>query len=119
MQNRQKIKRNKIHRRQRRTRAKMTGTSQKPRLSVFRSLLHIYAQAIDDVKGITLVAVSDKELKTKKGNKSEVAALVGESMGKKLVTKKISVIIFDKGAYRYHGRVKALAEGIRKAGIKF
>lgn len=96
----------------------MTGTADKPRVSVFRSLTHISVQAIDDIAGKTLVAVSDKEVKAK-GNKTEVATAVGEAAGKKLADKKISKIVFDKGAYKYHGRVKALAEGIRKAGINF
>ncbi len=119
MKNLNKIKREHTERRKRRTRAKIVGTAKQPRLSVFRSLSAIYAQAIDDVKSKTLVAVSIKELKAKKGTKIEIAGLIGELMGKKLKAKKISSVIFDKGAYKYHGRVKALAEGIRKAGIKF
>lgn len=115
-----KIKRTNFFRRQRRTRVKMTGTSVKPRLSVFRSLIHISVQAIDDVKGKTLVAASDQEITAKtKMSKIDKAGLVGELVGKKLMAKKISNIIFDKGAYKYHGRVKALADGIRKAGLKF
>jgi len=119
MKNLNKIKRDNFFRRQRRTRAKIVGSASKPRLTVFRSLIHISAQAIDDNKGKTLVAVTDKELKLKKGSKMELATLTGELMGKKLKEKKISAIIFDKGAYKYHGRIKALAEGIRKAGISF
>lgn len=113
-----KIKQAKGLRRQARTRAKITGTADKPRLSVFRSLLHIYGQAIDDIGCRTLVAVSDKQVKVK-GNKTVVAQAVGEAIGKKLIEKKINKIVFDKGAYKYHGRVKAMAEGIRKAGIIF
>lgn len=111
-------KRERYYRRQHRTRAKMSGTATKPRVSVFRSLLHISAQAIDDLKRHTLLAVTDKELKIK-GTKIEIAAAVGQIFGKKLQDKKITAIIFDRGAYKYHGRVKALAEGIRQAGIKF
>lgn len=118
MKDRNKVKKQHALRRQIRTRAKIKGTNDKPRVSVFRSLNHISVQAIDDVKRTTLVAASDKEAKAK-GNKTEVATLVGELMGKKLGEKKIKDIIFDKGAYKYHGRVKALAEGIRKAGINF
>jgi large subunit ribosomal protein L18 len=118
MKDRNKVKRGKAQRRQIRTRAKINGTAVKPRVSVFRSLNHISVQAIDDVKQVTLVATSDKEAKGK-GNKTEVAAVVGELMGKKLKEKKLENIIFDKGAYKYHGRVKSLAEGIRKAGINF
>jgi len=120
MENLNKIKREKSLRRKRRTRAKMMGTTKKPRVSVFRSLVHISAQAIDDVAGKTLAAATDKASKiTKKTSKLEIAAQVGEALGLKLKEKKIINIIFDKGAYKYHGRVKALADGIRKAGIKF
>jgi large subunit ribosomal protein L18 len=87
-------------------------------LSVFRSLTHISAQAIDDIKGVTIVSASDKELTTK-ATKVEKAMALGEILGKKLIEKKISEIIFDRGAYKYHGRVKSLAEGLRKVGIKF
>ena len=118
MKDKNKLKNQKAARRSNRTRAKMFGMAGKPRVSVFRSLAHIYAQAIDDNKKITLVAASDKEIKAK-GTKSEISALVGEELGKKLLDKKISSIIFDRGAYRYHGRVKALADGIRKAGVNF
>ncbi|MBT4349894.1 50S ribosomal protein L18 [bacterium] len=113
-----KVKKAKFFRRQRRTRAKMIGTATKPRMSVFRSLLHIYVQAIDDVNSLTLAAASDKDIK-EKGKKADIAAKVGETFGKKLADKKITEGIFDKGAYKYHGRVKALADGIRKSGINF
>jgi len=113
-----KVKKAKFFRRQRRTRAKIVGTATKPRMSVFRSLLHIYIQAIDDVNGLTLAAASDKDVK-EKGKKAEIATKVGEAFGKKLADKKITEGIFDKGAYKYHGRVKALADGIRKSGINF
>jgi large subunit ribosomal protein L18 len=119
MKDKNKQKRQLTIRRQRRTRAKIEGTAVKPRVSVFRSLAHISVQAIDDVKAVTLVASNDKELKATKKNKTEIAALVGEAFGKKLADKKIVSIIFDKGAYKYHGRIKALADGIRKQGIKF
>lgn len=113
-----KVKGQKIIRRRIRTRAKMQGTALKPRVSVFRSLLHIYAQAINDDAKLTIAAVSDQELK-KTAKKQELATAVGELLGKKLQDKKISQIIFDRGAYKYHGRVKMLAEGLRKSGIKF
>ncbi len=114
-----KIKREKYLRRQRRSRAKVQGTAQKPRLTVFRSLTHIYVQAVDDVASKTLVAASDKELKGVKGTGVELADKVGELMGQKLKDKKITEAVFDKGAYKYHGRVKALADGVRKSGINF
>jgi len=119
MKNINKIKKLKFFRRQKRTRSNIVGTSEKPRLSVFRSLTNIYVQAIDDVNHKTLISASSKELKKKKGNKIEIASLVGELMGKKLKEKNIIKIVFDKGAYKYHGRVKALADGIRKMKINF
>ncbi len=119
MKDKNKAKNWRALRRQRRTRARIIGTATKPRVSVFRSLTHIYVQAIDDISKRTLAAAADKELKNVKGNKTDLAAKVGEAMGQKLKDKKISEIIFDKGAYKYHGRVKSLADGIRKAGINF
>ena len=118
MKDKKKFKREKALRRATRTRSKMFGIAGKPRVSVFRSLSHIYVQAIDDHKKVTLLAASDKEIKSK-GNKTEIASLVGELMGQKLLDKKITSILFDRGAYKYHGRVKALAEGMRKAGVIF
>lgn len=91
------------------------------RLSVFRSNRHIYAQIIDDAKGKTLVAFSDKNLLKKRGTetKTQAAVLVGEALAKKARAKKISEVVFDRGGYKYHGRIKALAEGARKEGLKF
>lgn len=113
-----KVKRQKINRRRIRTRARILGTASRPRLSVFRSLSHIFVQAIDDSRRVTLLAASDKEIELK-GKKTEIALAVGELMGKKLSDKKIKTVIFDRGAYKYHGRVKMLADGLRKTGIKF
>lgn len=118
MKDKNKVKRNNFVRRQYRTRVKITGTVIKPRVSVFRSLMHISVQAIDDNSRKTLLALSDKNIKAK-GTKSEVATALGEEFGQQLKSKKIETIAFDKGAYKYHGRVKALADGIRKAGINF
>ena len=118
MKDKNKQKKQHAIRRQRRTRSNINGTATKPRVSVFRSLSHISVQAID-VKAVTLVAASDKEIKATKKTKTELATLVGEAFGKKLADKKIKEIIFDKGSYKYHGRIKALADGIRKQGIKF
>lgn len=101
-----------------RVRAKITGTTDRPRLSVFRSNSHIYGQLIDDVKGKTLVSGSDLGLK-EKGNKSEVAGKVGEELAKKAVAKKIKKVTFDRNGFKFHGRVKALAEGARKGGLEF
>jgi len=106
--------------RKKRTRAQIIGNSQLPRLSVFRSLKHIYAQVIDDKKGITICAASDKEIKAKKDQKPvDIAALVGEAVAKKALDKKIEKVIFDRGEYKYHGAINALAESARKVGLKF
>ncbi len=94
----------------------------KLRLSVYRSNLYTYAQIIDDQKRRTLVAVSEKMLKldsAKKSSKTEKARLLGQLLGEKAVAKKITEVVFDRGSYKYHGRVKALAEGARAAGLKF
>ncbi|GIZ14654.1 50S ribosomal protein L18 [Capnocytophaga catalasegens] len=114
----------KIERRQRiknRIKKVVSGTIQRPRLAVFRSNNEIYAQIIDDTKGITLVAASsrDKEINTTSGTKTEKSKLVGELIAKKAIAAGIETISFDRGGYLYHGRVKALAEGAREAGLKF
>jgi len=113
----------KIERRQRikyRIKKTVSGTAQKPRLAVFRSNSEIYAQIIDDTKGVTLVAVSsrDKDLKAS-GTKTEKAKQVGEAIAKKALAAGIETISFDRGGYLYHGRVKSLAEGAREGGLKF
>ncbi|HHX80408.1 MAG TPA: 50S ribosomal protein L18 [Acholeplasmataceae bacterium] len=104
-----------------RIRQKIQGTSSKPRLSVFRSNSHIYAQVIDDEKGITLVSASsiDKELKLEKGSNIEAAKQVGALVSKRALEKKIENVVFDRGGYLFHGRVKALADAARAAGLKF
>ena len=106
--------------RHKRVRGKVSGTAECPRLNVFRSLNHIYAQIIDDAKGVTLAAAStmDKELEGYGGNK-EAAKKVGLSIAKKAADKGISEVVFDRGGYVYHGRVKELAEGAREGGLKF
>lgn len=99
-----------------RIKAKFTG--EKPRLVVFRSLKHIYAQLIDDVNGKTLVSASDAKIKTK-GTKKEKAMAVGKALAEQALTKNIKVCAFDRGGYKYHGRVKELAEGARQGGLQF
>lgn len=106
-------------RRAKRTRAKIIGSAARPRLAVFRSNKHIYAQIIDDIKKTTIVAASDSELKDKKVKKSDIASNVGKILGEKAIDKKIKSVVFDKRGYKYHGRIKALAEGVREAGLKF
>lgn len=105
----------------RRIRKVSSGTAARPRLSVFRSNNEIYAQVIDDVKGITLVAASsrDKEIAKAKGNKTEIAALVGKAIAEKSVKAGLDKVAFDRGGNLYHGRVKSLADGAREAGLKF
>jgi large subunit ribosomal protein L18 len=127
MKNPIKIKRLKKERRRKRVRAKIFGTSERPRLSVFRSHKHIYCQIINDEKGKTLVSASDFELKSeerkniKKDERRKVAIAfkVGELIAKKALEKGIEKVVFDRDGYKYHGRVKALAEGARSGGLKF
>ncbi len=106
--------------RHRRVRAKISGTAERPRLSVFRSSKHIYAQLIDDVAGVTLAAASslDKEFEGLGANK-EAARKIGELLAKKAIGKGIESVVFDRSGYIYHGRVKELAEGAREGGLKF
>ena len=107
-------------RRHERVRTKISGTAECPRLCVFRSNANIYAQIIDDVKGVTLVQAStlDKEVKTKKSNK-EAAKEVGTLVAKRALEKKIENVVYDRGGYIYHGVVKELAEAAREAGLEF
>lgn len=117
-----KIKQDKKIRRRKRTRAKIFGTEKRPRLSVFRSNKHIHGQIIDDQKGKTLVSGSDLELKPsqiKKKNKTLIAYQVGQLLAKKANVKKIKQVVFDRGPFKYHGRLRALAEGAREGGLKF
>lgn len=121
MINHEKIKKIKRRRRHNRQRTKIIGTKYRPRLSVFRSNNHISCQIIDDEDKKTLVFASDTEIKksnTKK-KKSELAFMVGEEIAKRSIKKGIKKIVFDKGWYKYHGRVRAVAEGARKGGLVF
>ena len=106
--------------RHRRVRAKISGTAARPRLSVFRSAKHIYAQIIDDVNGVTLAAASsmDKEFEGLGSNK-EAAKKVGEAVAKKALEKGVEEVVFDRSGYIYHGRIQALADGAREGGLKF
>ncbi len=107
-------------RRHTRVRGKVSGTADRPRLNVYRSLNHIYAQIIDDVQGVTLAAASsvEKDFGMSGGNK-EAAKKVGELIAKRAAEKGITDVVFDRGGYIYHGRVKELAEGAREGGLKF
>lgn len=101
-----------------RTRAKIRGTARRPRLAVFRSNKGLYLQLIDDEKGKTLVSASVKELKAGDATKQEQANLAGQLLAKKAIETGIKEAVFDRRFYRYHGRVKAAAEGAREAGLK-
>ena len=102
-----------------RIRTKLSGTAECPRLNVFRSNTQIFAQIIDDVKGVTLVSSSSVELKIKNGGNVEGAKLVGKDIAEKAKKLKIKNVVFDRGGYLYHGRVKALAEAARENGLEF
>ena len=106
--------------RQARVRKKVSGTPDRPRLSVFRSLKHIYAQVIDDSTGRTLVTASSQEaLDGAAGPKSEVSATVGKVLAERALAVGVSQVVFDRGGCKYHGRVKALADGSREGGLQF
>ncbi|PWV50469.1 50S ribosomal protein L18 [Chitinophaga sp. S165] len=114
----------KVNRRQKiryRIRKKVVGSSQNPRLSVFRSNSDIYVQLIDDANGVTLAAASsrDKDIKAQKGTKSEKSKLVGAALATKAKSLGITACTFDRGGYLYHGRVKSVADGAREAGLQF
>lgn len=115
--NSERIKRHK------RIRNKISGTPERPRLSVFRSTNHIYAQIIDDVNGVTLVAASTMEKaiadKVKKMTKSEQAKFVGAELGRRAAEKGVTTVVFDRSGYLYMGRIEALADGAREAGLQF
>ncbi len=117
-----KVSRNDMRKsRHERIRESLSGTSTKPRLNVFRSNANITAQIIDDEKGITLVSASslEKELNLKNGGNVEAAKIVGAEIAKRAKKAKINEVVFDRGGYLYHGRVKALAEAARENGLEF
>ncbi len=110
-----RIQKSKIRRR---IRKKISGTASKPRMSIFRSNKNIYVQCIDDVNGVTLASVSSKQVDAT-GSKSEIAKEVGKAIGEKVKAAGFDSIVFDRGGNLYHGRIKALAEGAREAGLSF
>ncbi len=107
--------------RKKRIRKNIFGNQDRPRLSVFRSSKHIYAQVIDDTCGSTLVSAStlDKELKETEGKKAEIAKAVGNLIGKRALDKGIKKVVLDRNGFLYHGRIKALSDGAREAGLNF
>jgi large subunit ribosomal protein L18 len=106
-------------RRHERVRTKISGTPARPRLNVFRSNAHIHAQIIDDVNGKTLVSASSVEMKLANGGNVEAAKAVGAEVAKRALEANITEVVFDRGGYVYHGRVQALADAAREAGLKF
>jgi large subunit ribosomal protein L18 len=102
-----------------RIRQKMEGTAQRPRLNVYRSLNHIYAQVIDDAKGETLISASTLSAKMKTGGNVAAAKEVGKLVAERSIDKGIKQVVFDRGGYLYHGRIKALADAAREAGLEF
>ncbi len=111
--NKQRIKRH------RRIRFSISGTPERPRLNVFRSNKHIYAQLIDDINGVTLAQANSNEFKDVSGSNIEGAKVVGAEIGKRAVEKGYKKIVFDRGGYLYHGRIKALADAARAEGLEF
>ena len=113
-------KRNEIRKRiHTRIREKLSGTTERPRLNVYRSLNHIYAQVIDDQKGETLVSASSIALKLKTGGNVAAAKEIGKEIAEKAVAKGVKQVVFDRGGFLYHGRIKALADAAREAGLEF
>ncbi|MFH1822448.1 MAG: 50S ribosomal protein L18 [Patescibacteria group bacterium] len=113
-----KEKKLKRKRRQKKVRTKIKGTAKRPRLSVYKSNIGMYLQLIDDEKGKTLVSAHSKEIKTK-GKKVDLSNELGKLIAKKAIAKKIVKVVFDRGGKKYHGRIKAVAEGARENGLKF
>jgi large subunit ribosomal protein L18 len=102
-----------------RIRRKLSGTAERPRLSVYRSLNHIYAQVIDDANGVTVASASTLELKITTGGNLAAAKEVGKAVAERATLKGIKKVVFDRGGFLYHGRVKALADAAREAGLEF
>jgi large subunit ribosomal protein L18 len=115
-QNKRNAIRQRIHSR---IRAKLSGTGERPRLNVFRSLNHIYAQLIDDQKGETLAAASSLALKAKTGGNLAAAKEIGKAIAERAAEKGIKKVVFDRGGFLYHGRIKALADAAREGGLEF
>jgi large subunit ribosomal protein L18 len=114
--NKIKAKNQRVERRKNRVRAKVSGTAVRPRLSVYRSLDHIYAQIIDDTAGVTLAGVKDVDVKEGK-TKVEKAFAVGKLLAEKAKAKNVTAVVFDRGQFQYHGRIKAVAEGAKEGGL--
>lgn len=116
--NKEKSKQLKLARRHGRVRMKISGTASRPRLSVFRSIKGMYLQIIDDESGRTIASASNLEIKSK-GKKTDISYEIGKLIAQKAQLKKIDEVVFDRGGYKYHGRVEAVARGAREGGLKF
>ena len=115
-----KTERNAIRRRvHTRIREKLSGTSERPRLNVYRSLNHIYAQVIDDTQGVTVASASTLAAKVKTGGNVAAAKEIGKLVAEQAIAKGVKKVVFDRGGYLYHGRIKALADAAREAGLEF
>lgn len=118
-----KVKKQKQIRRHAKVRSQINGTAERPRFSVFRSNKGLFLQLVDDLKGVTLVSVSNKDLKAKdaktKGTKTDLSLELGKLIAEKAKAKKITTVVFDRSSYKYHGRVKAVADGAREGGLIF
>jgi large subunit ribosomal protein L18 len=115
-----KVKRNEIRQKvHARIRRKLAGTAERPRLNVYRSLNHIYAQVIDDQQGVTLASASTVTTKLEKGGNLEAAKTIGKLVAERAQEKGVKKVVFDRGGYLYHGRIKALADAAREAGLDF
>lgn len=114
----QSTSKTRLVRRHTRVRGKISGTSERPRLAISRSNISVQAQIIDDTKHVTLLGMSDRVLKTK-GTKQEKASLLGKEIAKAAKSKGISKVVFDRGGFQYHGRIKAFADGAREGGLEF
>ncbi|MEL6497695.1 MAG: 50S ribosomal protein L18 [Planctomycetota bacterium] len=119
--NRNKLKAKRQWRRRKGIRKGVSGTAAKPRLAVFRSLNHIYAQVIDDMEGVTIASAStrDKGVSVSASGNAEAAKAVGQKLAEKAKAKGVEEVVFDRGGFRFHGRVKSLADGAREGGLKF
>lgn len=113
------VKKIKQNRRHAKIRAKVHGTQDRPRLCVFRSINHIYAQLINDENAKVLLSVSDKDVKAGKKAKAEIAKEVGKAVAEKAIKEKIDTVVFDRAGFVFHGRIKAVADGAREGGLKF
>ncbi len=113
------IKNKKLQKRKKSIRKRISGTTERPRVAIFRSNKHLYAQIIDDVQGKTLAGISDSKVTKGKLKPIEIAKKLGTELGEKAKKAKVTKVVFDRSGYKYHGRIQALADGLREAGLEF